>query len=61
VILPSGRTIYKITTDGVQTKIADPAVGGPSLIVSKDGKTAYWPTRVAGTTTEQRVLTVAIP
>jgi hypothetical protein len=61
VILPSGTTIYKITAAGVQTKIADPAVGGPSLTVSKDGKTAYWPTRVAGTATMQRLLSVAIP
>jgi len=61
VILPSGTTIYKITAAGMQTKIADPAVGGPSLVVSKDGKTAYWPTRVAGTATMQRVLSVAIP
>jgi len=61
VILPSGTTLYKISPTGMQTKIADPVVGGPSLVVSKDGKTAYWPTRVAGTATMQRVLTVAIP
>ena len=42
VILPSGTTLYKITTAGVQTKIADPAVTGPSAIVSNDGMTAYW-------------------
>jgi len=69
VILPSatGATgtgaaaIYKITTAGVQTKLADSAIGGPSLVVSKDGKTAYWPTRIAGTATNQRVLMVPIP
>lgn len=60
VILPSGTTLFKITTAGVQTKLADPVVGGPSLVVSKDGKTAFWPTRVAGTTI-QRVLQLPLP
>jgi hypothetical protein len=57
----SGTTLYKVAVNGTQTKLADPIVGGPSAVVSKDGKTVYWPTRVAGTTTIQRVLSVAIP
>ena len=52
VILPERHdALQGHGTAGVQTKLADPVVGGPSLVVSKDGKTAYWPTRVAGTTT----------
>src|SRR6185295_15072385 len=57
----SGTTLYKVAVNGTQTKLAEPVVGGPSALVSKDGKTVYWPTRVAGTTTMQRVLSVAIP
>jgi hypothetical protein len=54
-------TLYKVAVGGMPIKLAEPVVGGPSLVVSKDGKTAYWPTRVAGTATMQRVLTVPIP
>ncbi len=57
----SGTTLYKVATNGTQTKLADPVVGGPSMVVSNDGKTIYWPTRVAGTTTMQRILTIPLP
>jgi hypothetical protein len=58
---PSGTTLYKVTTAGVQTKLAENIVGGPSLVVGKDGKTLYWPTRVGGGQTIQRVLQFTLP
>jgi hypothetical protein len=58
---PSGTTLYKVTPAGVQTKLAEMIVGGPSLVVSRDGKTVYWPTRVGGGQTTQRVLSFTLP
>jgi hypothetical protein len=61
VYLPSGTTLFRVAVDGTRTEIAKPVVGGPSLVVAKDGKSVFWPTRVAGTATMQRLLQVAIP
>jgi hypothetical protein len=58
---PSGTTLYKVATNGTQTKLAEMIVGGPSLVVSRDGRTVYWPTRVGGGQTVQRVLAFTLP
>jgi hypothetical protein len=60
VYFPAGTILYKVaSTGGDPVKVADPIQGGPSALVSRDGKFAIWPTR--GGTANQRVLRVAIP
>jgi hypothetical protein len=60
VYFPAGTVLYKAAAaDGALTKVADPIQGGPSALISGDGKWVYWPTR--GGTADQRLLRVAIP
>ena len=59
VYFSSGRVLYKVAPDGAMTIIADPVPGGPSALVSNDGKTVYWPTRTG--VDHERVMQVAIP
>jgi hypothetical protein len=58
VYFPGGTTLYKAALDGTLTKVADPIQGGPTAVVSRDGKYVYWPTR--GGTANQRLVRVAI-
>jgi hypothetical protein len=59
VYFPVGTTLYKAAAaGGAPTKAADPIQGGPSAIVTKDGKSVLWPTR--GGTEKQRVLQLTI-
>ena len=60
VYFPAATTLYKAAADtGMLTKIADPIPGGPSAVVSRDGKYVYWSTR--GGQANQRLVRVAIP
>jgi sugar lactone lactonase YvrE len=60
VYFPAGTSLYKVAAaGGTVTKIADPIAGGPSAVVSRDGKYVYWSTR--GGNANQRLVRVAIP
>jgi hypothetical protein len=60
VYFPAGTILYRAPASGGDpVKVADPIQGGPSLVVARDGKSVFWPTR--GGTANQRVLQVATP
>jgi hypothetical protein len=58
VYFPGGTTLYKVTAAGEVSKYVEPIQGGPSALISADGKWVYWPTR--GGTAPQRLVRVAI-
>ena len=57
VYFTSGSILYKVSPQGAVTVLADPVPGGPSAVVSNDGKTVYWATRFGQ---PMRVMQVAI-
>jgi hypothetical protein len=55
VYFPVGTTLYKApAAGGDPVKVADPVQGGPSALVTRDGKSVLWPTRNG--TDPQRIL-----
>ena len=59
IYFTTGAILYRVAPDGTLTKFAEPVQGGPSALVSRDGKWVYWPTRGGGA--NQRLVRVPIP
>lgn len=59
VYFPAGTILFRALPTGQVTVMADPIQGGPSAVVTRDGKWVAWPTR--GGTAPQRVVRVPIP
>jgi sugar lactone lactonase YvrE len=54
VYLSSGTAVYRLPPGGAFVKILDNVPNGAAMLVSRDGRWVYWPTR--GGTAPQRVL-----
>ena len=59
IYFPSGTTIFKVSPSGLISTLRENVQGGPSALVSRDGKWVYWPTR--GGEALQKLLRTAIP
>ena len=58
IYFTTGAILYRAAPDGTLSKVAEPVQGGPSALVSRDGKWVYWPTR--GGSANQRLVRVPI-